>query len=109
MPRGSGGQPVLLEQDDVGPAEVGQVISDAAAGDAAADDDHMGTARQGSGHAYFPVIKVTGLAAVARLPRVIHGSRSRETDIDRHHDLAAMVALQFKRVAESGCWYENSN
>ena len=30
---------VLLHDDDVGPAQPGQVVGDAAAGDAAADDD----------------------------------------------------------------------
>ena len=36
-------QLALLEQDDVGPARLGQVVGDAAPGDAAADDDDSGS------------------------------------------------------------------
>ena len=39
MPGGAAGQLLALEQHDVGPAELGQVIGDRTAGDAAADDD----------------------------------------------------------------------
>ena len=39
VPGGAAGQLAPLEQDDVAPAELGQVIGDAAADDAAADDD----------------------------------------------------------------------
>ena len=39
VPGGARGQPVALEQHDVLPAHVGQVIGDRAADDAAADDD----------------------------------------------------------------------
>jgi hypothetical protein len=35
------GQFVLLDEHDVGPAEPGKVVRDAAAGDAAADDDGL--------------------------------------------------------------------
>jgi hypothetical protein len=36
---------VLLEQDDVGPAQVGQVVGDAAADHAAADDHDLSPVR----------------------------------------------------------------
>ncbi len=46
VPGGPGGELVLLDQHDVGPAEVGQVVGDAAAGHPAADDDGPRPARQ---------------------------------------------------------------
>jgi hypothetical protein len=46
VPGRTGRELVLLEQDDVGPAEVGEVVGDAAADHAAADDDYLGAARQ---------------------------------------------------------------
>ena len=45
VPCRPGGQLVLLEQDHVGPAQVGQVVGDAAAGHPAADDHHLGPVR----------------------------------------------------------------
>jgi hypothetical protein len=42
VPRGAAGQLALLEYDDVGEAEFGQVIGDAGADDTAADDDDVG-------------------------------------------------------------------
>ncbi len=47
-------EPVLLEESDIRPAQMGEVIGDAAAGHAATDNDDPGTARQGSGHACIP-------------------------------------------------------
>ena len=47
MPGRAGGQLLALQQHDVGPAELGQVIGDRAAGDAAADDDGAGLWRGG--------------------------------------------------------------
>ncbi len=46
VPRGAGGEPVPFQDDDIGPAEMGEVVGDAAPDDAAADDDHPGPARQ---------------------------------------------------------------
>ena len=40
------GQLVALEQDDVAPAELGQVVGERGAADAAADDDDPGPRRQ---------------------------------------------------------------
>ena len=45
VPGGARGQAVALEQDDVLPAHVGQVVGDGAADDAAADDDDAGAIR----------------------------------------------------------------
>ena len=42
MPGGAAGQGSALEQNHIGPAQLGQMIGDAAAGDTAADDDHAG-------------------------------------------------------------------
>ena len=42
MPGGAAGELLAFEQQYVGPAELGQVIGDRAAGDAAADDDDAG-------------------------------------------------------------------
>jgi hypothetical protein len=39
MPGRAAGELLALKQQDVGPAEPGEVIGDRAAGDAAADDD----------------------------------------------------------------------
>ena len=47
MPRGAGGQPVALEQQHVGDPEVGQVVGDRGADDAAPDDDHPRPLREG--------------------------------------------------------------
>ncbi len=41
VPGRTGGQPVLLQQHYVRPAQLGQVVGDAAAGHPAADDDHL--------------------------------------------------------------------
>ena len=52
MPGRARGQLLALEQHDVGPAELGQMIGDRAAGDAAADDDRACLGRNGlCGHA----------------------------------------------------------
>ncbi len=48
MPRGAVGQLVLLEQHHVGLAHLGEVVGDAAAEDAAADDDDPRLRRNGS-------------------------------------------------------------
>src|SRR5580765_7777557 len=53
MPRRAAGQGALLEEDDVGPAEVGQVVGDAAPDDPAPDDDDAGAPWQVS-HARPP-------------------------------------------------------
>ena len=50
VPGRAGGELLALEQHDVGPAELGQMIGDRAAGNAAADDDRAGLGRK-SGHA----------------------------------------------------------
>ena len=42
VPGGAGGELLALQQHDVGPAELGQMIGDRAAGNAAADDDGAG-------------------------------------------------------------------
>ena len=42
VPRRAVGQPVLLDQDDVRPAQLGEVVEDAAAADAASDDNSSG-------------------------------------------------------------------
>ena len=44
MPGGAAGELALLEQHDVAPAELGEVVGDARADDAAADDDDFGVA-----------------------------------------------------------------
>ena len=41
VPRRAVGEPVLLDQDDVAPAELGEVVEDAAAPDPAADHDRL--------------------------------------------------------------------
>ncbi|OPZ55105.1 MAG: hypothetical protein BWY91_01257 [bacterium ADurb.BinA028] len=43
VPGGAGGESVAFEDDDVGPAEVGQVIGDRGADDPAPDDDDSGS------------------------------------------------------------------
>ena len=50
VPGGAAGQPLALEQHDVAPAELGQVIGDRGADDAAADDDDARMGGQGRGH-----------------------------------------------------------
>ena len=45
MPGRAGGELLALKQHDVGPAELGQMIGDGAAGDAATDDDGPGLGR----------------------------------------------------------------
>ena len=47
VPRRARGEPVALEEDDVLPAHVGQVVGDRAADDAAADDDDAGAVGDG--------------------------------------------------------------
>ena len=42
MPRGTGGEGVLLEHHDIGDLAAGEVIGDAGTDDAAADDDNLG-------------------------------------------------------------------
>jgi hypothetical protein len=49
VPGRPGRQLVALEQHDVGPAALGQMVRDAASDDAAADDDHARRARDGRG------------------------------------------------------------
>src|SRR5262249_56346534 len=46
VPGGAGGDAVALEEHDVFPAHVGEVVSDRAADDAAADDDDAGALGQ---------------------------------------------------------------
>ena len=46
VPGGAAGQLPLLEQQHVGPAQLGQVVGDAGADHAAADDHHAGPGRQ---------------------------------------------------------------
>ena len=41
VPRGAGRQLLALEQDDVGPTRLGEVVEHAGADDAASDDDHL--------------------------------------------------------------------
>ncbi len=50
MPGRAAGQALALQQDDVRPAELGQMIGDRAADGAAADDDDAGVARNSLGH-----------------------------------------------------------
>ena len=50
VPGGAAGQLALLEQHDVGEAELGQVVGDAGADHAAADDDDLGAVGQLGGH-----------------------------------------------------------
>src|SRR5439155_14557114 len=54
VPRGAARERPALEQDDVAPAEAGQVIGGAAADDAAADDDGPRVGGQAGGHAVRP-------------------------------------------------------
>ncbi|CAB4737324.1 unannotated protein [freshwater metagenome] len=42
MPGGAGRELALLEEHDIGEAEVGEVVRDARADDAASDDDDVG-------------------------------------------------------------------
>ena len=46
MPGRACGQRVLLKQDDIGPAQVRQVVGDAAPDHAAADDHDLGAVRE---------------------------------------------------------------
>ena len=56
----------LLDQQHVAPARLGQVIGDAAAGDAAADHDHLGAIASGSAKLVWTTsTAVTIVAAVA--------------------------------------------
>ena len=48
VPGRAAGEGALLEQDDIGPAEVSQVVGDRRADDSAADDDHAGPVGQGA-------------------------------------------------------------
>ena len=50
VPRGAAGDVAALEQEHVAPAELRQVIGDAATGDAAADHHHPGVRWEGAGH-----------------------------------------------------------
>ncbi len=62
VPGGACGEGVPLEQHDVGPPEVGQVVRDAAADDAAADDDDAGTiGHGGSAHGYRTIADRRGV------------------------------------------------
>ena len=54
MPCRARGQLLALEQHDVGPAELGQMIGDRAAGDAAADDDGARLGRKVAHAALLP-------------------------------------------------------
>jgi hypothetical protein len=47
VPRRAGGQLAPLEEDDIGPAELRQVVQDAGADDAAADDHDLGVLLHG--------------------------------------------------------------
>src|ERR1700730_2810625 len=49
MPGCAAGELALFEQDNVGEAELGQVVGDAGADDAAADDDDVGAIRKRCG------------------------------------------------------------
>ena len=51
VPCRAAGQLLALQQHDVGPAELGEMIGDGAARDAAADDDDAGLGGQGLAHA----------------------------------------------------------
>src|SRR5689334_13455308 len=51
VPGGAAGQLVLLQQQDVLPAQLGEVIGDAAADDTAADDNDFGLRGNGCRHA----------------------------------------------------------
>ena len=63
VPRGAGGQALALEQDDVGPPELGQVVGHAAADDASADHDHACPIGQRLRHVVPPLAR-----AVLRTP-----------------------------------------
>ena len=65
VPGGPAGQLALLEQQQVGPAEPGQVVGDAGADHTAADDDHPGATGQ------------RGLSHRARPRRAARGTRPR--------------------------------
>jgi hypothetical protein len=68
MPGGTGGELLALEQQHVLPAELGQVIGERAADDAAADDDDLGVGGE-LGHAGF-----YACAGVAAWPTLLWGS-----------------------------------
>ena len=51
VPGGAAGELLALQQQDIGDAELGQVIGDRAADDAAADDHDVGAGGERGGHA----------------------------------------------------------
>jgi hypothetical protein len=53
VPGRAGGEPVALQDDDVGPAQVGQVVGDRRADDSPADDDDAGPGGQVGGPGRF--------------------------------------------------------
>ena len=60
VPGGAASKSILLQQDDVLPAEFGEMIGDAAPNDAAADDDNFG---------FFAHVGVSGSIGVSRASR----------------------------------------
>ena len=60
MPGGAAGELALFQQHDVRAAQLGEVVGGAAAGDAAANDDHLGMGWNGSIHNWYS-IKAMGL------------------------------------------------
>ena len=69
VPRGPRGQPLALQQHDVGPAELGQVVGDAAADDASADHDHAGPVGQRIRHVVPPVVRAVSVRLSERSVR----------------------------------------
>ena len=54
-------QPLALQQDDVSPAELREVIGDAAADDASADHDHESPVGQRIRHVVPPVVRAVSV------------------------------------------------
>ena len=83
VPRGARGEPVALEHEHVGDPEVGQVVGDRGADDAAPDDDDPGPLRQrrrrgrGGGRRRRRTGGSTGAAVLTRRPDAAHPARTR--------------------------------
>ena len=66
VPGRAAGQRTLLEEHDVGPPELGQVVGDAAADDPAADDDHAGALGRAGGHDGSPLPEAAASSSDSR-------------------------------------------
>ncbi len=108
VPGRAGGQLLALQQHDVGPAELGEVIGDRTAGDAAADDDGPRPGGNGGAHASSPegscplATSASRSAAMwsgptSQQPPMIRAPSRTQPSANRAYCVGAQIVARFER------------